>query len=355
MTPNVSPEVYESLCPALCTRILPISEWHPPLPSIKNNVVKKHAWQRTLDNHCPGWTKLQLFGLQQYETILYIDSDCLVLKDVSSLLELNKVYTDSQALIAAAPDLLPPHYFNSGVMVVRPSTQVMESMKHHAKLLTRLDESDTGFLNDFFPTWNTESPPFARLPVGYNAQEAMYDMTVETSGESSFWSVQVASDLYIVHYSNVKKPWEENSGHDLQTLWKTWYRKSKNYLLRMRKEEQEQSKRTARPQQEIPTNEEDRRKKIGKRMQSLIAQGKSIEEATHQACVEYGENPMSQPQTKLGNSGQIHRLIARRFKELRAQGASSADAMLQARSEFGQGHEEEINPSTQVAAMFGIR
>ena len=245
VTPNVPPECYQSLCPTLCTRILPIAEWIPPISPGPTR-------QRTLDNHCPGWTKLRIFGLQQYDTILYIDSDCLVLKDVSSLLELNKIYTESPALIAAAPDLLPPHAFNSGVMVVRPSTRVMDSMQQHAQQQyhhnnnndtrhgTTMDGSDTGFLNSYFATWHTEYPPFARLPVGYNAQQAMYDMTLDdsaTGDRSSFWDHQIASDLYIVHFSNMKKPWEKHpSGHGLEALWHTWYRKSKNYVARIQKE-----------------------------------------------------------------------------------------------------------------------
>jgi alpha-N-acetylglucosamine transferase len=85
------------LLPSLCTRILPIEEWSPPSKSIDSQLMKGFGKtnKRALDDHNPGWTKLRIFGLQQYETILYIDSDCLVLKDVSHLLDLNKVYTES--------------------------------------------------------------------------------------------------------------------------------------------------------------------------------------------------------------------------------------------------------------------
>lgn len=98
VTPNVDLEqATEVLMSALCTRIMVIDEWKPPLQSIDSQLMKGFGKSNTrvLDNHNPGWTKLRIFSLQQYETILYIDSDCLILKDVSHLLDLNKVYTES--------------------------------------------------------------------------------------------------------------------------------------------------------------------------------------------------------------------------------------------------------------------
>ena len=332
VTPNVPPEVYNLLCPILCTRILPITEWIPPLSSNK----KGQTWQRTLDNHCSGWTKLRIFGLQQYDTILYIDSDCLVLKDVSSLLELNKIYTESQALIAAAPDLLPPDSFNSGVMVIRPSTSAMESMQQQATSYGRdpgRDGSDTGFLNAYFSTWNTEYPPFARLPVGYNAQQAMYDMTMDPqSGRSNYWDHQIASDLYIVHYSNMKKPWDNNRnnnniklGHGLETLWHTWYRKSNNFVGRIQKEQQEQRK-----------------------------MGAQAARSNAKAPPPPASRPSSSQQQQQQQQQQQHKLLAQRFKQLRKQGKSSVEAMAQAREEFGLRSDADDAPSSKVAAMFGL-
>jgi glycogenin glucosyltransferase len=326
VTPNVSIEnAQQVLCPALCTRILPIEEWAAPAKSIDTKLGKKKPLTRTFDNHCPGWTKLRIFSLQQYDTILYIDSDCLVLQDVSNLLELNKVYTESEALIAAAPDILPPHQFNSGVMVVRPSTQVFETMQRHASLLTTYDGSDTGFLNAYFNTWYTEFPPQARLAAGYNAQQAMHDLTAEGSG-SAFWDVQVvASELYIVHYSNFIKPWEmaesSKTTKSLQVLWKTWHQKSKNFLSRYEKER-------AKEKQQSEEEEERQRKR----------------KAPAAAAAASNTN----------DPKNIQKLITKRYKELRKQGKSTQEAMQQARDELQPGEDREIDPGSQVAAMFGM-
>lgn len=328
VTPNVSKSIQKQLCPALCTRVLPVEEWMPPTNSINNKLAKKRSWKRILDNDCPGWTKLHIFGLQQYDTIVYIDTDCLILKDISNLLELNKIYTESEALIAAAPDILPPDHFNSGVMVIRPSTAIYQKMHQQASLLTTFDGSDTGFLNAFFSNWYTEFPPNARLSIGYNAQQAMFDLTRDSKdGQSSFWDVQIASDLYIVHYSNAEKPWETSglssssstSSCPLQELWKSWYNKSKNYLTRQRKLEAQQSP----PHGQKST-------------------GKAVSAPPPPSV------PRNHPQ-------QIHKLISRRFKELRAQGLSAREAMQQAQSEFQVPESEDVDAGTKVAAMFGMR
>lgn len=341
VTPNVPSSTYQNLCPALCTRVLTIDEWHPPAKSVDDKIGKREVWERSLDNHCPGWTKMRVFGLQQYETILYIDSDCLVLKDVSHLLDLNKVYTESEALVAAVPDILPPHHFNSGVMVVRPSINVMTSLKRHARLLTTHDRSDTGFLNAYFNTWNTEFPPMARLATGYNAQQVMFDMTVDDASKSTsnFWDVQIASDLHIVHYSNQIKPWEtQNDGStasDLLKLWTNWYTKSKNFLLRFRKEEAQRIKEEAAAEL--------------RRQQQAVASSKP----------NFGRHPAAAPppqapqQRQPMDPRQVHKLITKRFKELKRQGMSAKDAMQQARQENGQ-VDQDIDAGKAVAAMFGM-
>ena len=81
------------------------------------------------DTNC-GYTKLHIFNLDVYDRILYIDSDCLVIKDVGHLLQdqydnvslphnnINNSITndvmntkqrkDPCGLIAAAPDIFPP-------------------------------------------------------------------------------------------------------------------------------------------------------------------------------------------------------------------------------------------------------
>jgi alpha-N-acetylglucosamine transferase len=371
VSPNVSKAAQSILHPALCTRILTVEPIGMPINAMDSKVMSASTTTTTTtataslpnnlrhyDNHCPGLTKLSLFQLTQYDTILYIDSDCLVVQDVSHLIDLGKVYIESEALIAAAPDIFPPDKFNSGVMVVRPNQHVFDNMMGQRTLLTTSDGSDTGFLNAYFSEWFTAMPPQARLSFGYNAQQVLHDMTTnsENGGEenhlamSNYWDMVVGPNLYIVHYSSSRKPWEakrkienkdtaapttsttssdlhlHHAPHrtDLEDLWQTWHQKSKNYLTRFKKEwHQEQ-------------------------------------QAKEQALVRHQQQQQRQQQQQQTSAVQaandpkvIARLIRKRFKELRGSGMSVKDAMQQARLEL-RPEQDARDAGSQVASMFGL-
>ena len=129
-TPNVSSEVKDMLCPIYCTRIVDVDYVPMPRPkrprptsstgsrddrydvdasgSGKSSEGSSHvsAW----DANC-GLSKLAIFTLEQYSTLLYIDADCLVVQDVSHLLDIGLGDNNGKGkkgLVAAAPDIFPP-------------------------------------------------------------------------------------------------------------------------------------------------------------------------------------------------------------------------------------------------------
>lgn len=366
VTPNVSKAAQSVLHPALSTRILTVEPIGMPVNAMDSKVMSATATTASLqnlrhyDNHCPGLTKLTMFQLTQYDSILYIDSDCLVVQDVSHLLDLGKVYLESEALIAAAPDICPPDKFNSGVMVLRPNQQVFDNMMGQRSFLTTSDRSDTGFLNAYFSEWFTAMPPQARLSFGYNAQQVLHAMTATTTNSDSndghlvvshYWDMVVGPNLYIVHYSSSRKPWEakrkgenkdgaasptttttadlhlHHAPHhrtDLEELWHTWHQKSKNYLTRFKKESQ----------QEQQAKEQALVRQQQQRQQQRMQQQKSAAQAANDPKV-------------------IAKLIRKRFKELRVSGMGIKEAMQQARLEL-QPEQDPRDAGSQVASMFGL-
>ena len=408
-----------ALQPALCTRILLVD--YLPIPTQTINDYKGKNYQdqtstpyeadrkglgsksksststssnflhpRLFDNHSTfGLTKLQMFSLTQYHTIVYIDNDCLVVDDVSRyLIGLGKVYMECESLVAAAPDIFPrPDQFNSGVMVIRPNRHTYQNMLDQRSLLSTTDGggciTDTGYLNAYFNEWYTKMPPEARLSIGYNAQQVLYDMSldrnrmtqstatkmkkvddrskdtivIDDNKISTYWDMSIAHDLHIIHYSNPIKPWEKkkpqrnqqeqhrksniDGGGDnddvefsirypqmslngLDELWWSWYTKSKNYLTRYRKDEQKQ-----------------------RQQQQNLQQVASVETSvpTSDTVSEVDLDP-NDPKT-------VHKLIVRRFKELRLQGTDTKEAMEQARDEL-QPNGRGQDPGSEVAAMFGL-
>ncbi|KAJ0394735.1 hypothetical protein P43SY_003765 [Pythium insidiosum] len=110
-----------------------------------------------------GYSKLNVFALEEYEKVVYIDADCLVLENLF----------DRETQFAAAPDVFPPDRFNAGVLVVAPSAARFQELLAQTNTLKSYDGGDTGFLNAFFREW-FRLDDASRLPFSYNAQRTMY-------------------------------------------------------------------------------------------------------------------------------------------------------------------------------------
>eukprot|EP00963_Diacronema_lutheri_P009620 scaffold868_cov351-Pavlova_lutheri.AAC.11 len=69
------------------------------------------------DHQVHLYSKLNVFRLYKFSKIVYLDADTLVLRNIDELF-----YRPS---LSAAPDVVPPDNFNTGVMVIRPSEQLL--------------------------------------------------------------------------------------------------------------------------------------------------------------------------------------------------------------------------------------
>lgn len=316
VNPDVCQTTRHALWPTLCTRIMEVPILTLPV-GINSKVPQGHT--QPWDNDSPGLTKLHAFRLRVYDTIVFIEPDCLVLDDLYPLIKKGKIYTESEALVAAAPDIFPPDKFNSGVMVIRPSQEAFDNMMDQRSLLTNYDGSDTGFLNAYFSEWFTEMAPLARLPFHYNAQRALYDMTYK-KGHRNYWDLAVAPDLKILHYSGNPKPWTvQEKGDYLTDLWRQWYQRSKNFVARYRKEKEKE--------------------------EALRASAEIRRKQQEQQAASEERDPRV-----------VHQTVSKRFKELRREGHGVKQAMAMARAEIGIDEEEDgkVSVGAQVASMFGI-
>jgi lipopolysaccharide biosynthesis glycosyltransferase len=289
----------------------------------------------TWDENC-DWTKLRVFELEGYDTILYIDPDCLVLKDVGHLLHiidpniLPKENEKRVGLLAAAPDVIHPDKFNAGVMLLRPSSSVFNEMmsqlvrvptfKHDScnpnreLPISASKPNDSTFLNYFYPGWYSDMPSFSRLSFGYNAQPLMYKQPKYKDEE--------IDDISIIHFSSTPKPWEKNAvtsscetNEEFESMWRTAYEKSQRYHA----------------------------DKLKKRRVGHIRQGQ------HAKPVSQLPTPPDRSKPKNVNS-----LVHRRYNELRKTGIEIKEAMSIARAEYGLDKIVDINPARAVGQMFGL-
>ena len=155
-------------------------------------------------------TKLNVWNLNDFDRVLYIDADCLVIQNIEEL---------------SCPDIFPPDKFNTGVMLLKPDNSVFQSMIESIDTTLKYDGGDTGFLNAFFKDWYI-SDSKSRLPFGYNAQRTMHWFL---KSNPSYWeSIQ---PLKIIHFSSGPKPWEVQRNKVLGQLELIWWETYSNQNL----------------------------------------------------------------------------------------------------------------------------
>jgi len=153
--------------------------------------------QQMLPRFGAAYTKLRAWQLVDFDKVVLLDADTVVLKNVDDLFE--------RPEIAAAPDFFLPDRFSSGVMVLEPEEAKFERMIQALSAGDSYDGGDQGFLNTFFEGWYA-MPVEHRLPVGYNMAHFIYQFM---RAHSSAWE-KLQHEVKIVHYL-VQKPWRARS------------------------------------------------------------------------------------------------------------------------------------------------
>jgi len=145
---------------------------------------------RGLDYFDTMFTKLRIWELTDYERVVYVDSDAIVLGSLEEL--------PDRPSFAAAPCLWPPDRFNSGVLVVEPSRERFGDLVSRIGELPSYDGSDQGFLNEYYHDWFS-GPAGRRLPAIYNVQQFLY-------GYGAAWK-SLLGKTRVLHYTGPMKPW----------------------------------------------------------------------------------------------------------------------------------------------------
>lgn len=165
---------------------------------------EKPAFHTPLDN----FAKLRLWELEEYETVVFIDADAIVLRNIDKLFG----YPEFSAAPNVYESLADFRRLNSGVFVARPSRATFAAM------LERLDapdalwpRTDQTFLQAFFPDWHG-------LPVFFNMLQYLWFNLPE------LWDWQSIS---VVHYQ-YEKPWQADHPkaerlRPLIDLWRAYF------------------------------------------------------------------------------------------------------------------------------------
>lgn len=145
---------------------------------------RKPAFHSPLDNFC----KLRLWQMTQYERVVFIDADAIVIRNIDKLF----AYPEFSAAPNVYESVADFHRLNSGVFVAEPSNATFDAM------IARLDEpgahwprTDQTFLQTFFPDWHG-------LPVTMNMLQYVW-FTMP-----ALWNW---GSVNVIHYQ-YEKPWE---------------------------------------------------------------------------------------------------------------------------------------------------
>lgn len=160
----------------------------------------KPAFHDPLDNFC----KLAVWRLTQYDRVVFLDADTLVVKNIDKLFG----YPEFSAAPNLYEMLADMHRLNSGVFVAQPSEVTYRAM------LERLDapgafwrRTDQTFLQHYFPDWHG-------LPYTFNALQYVYFNLPD------LWRW---ASIKVVHYQ-YEKPWQSRhaKAHLLRPLIDLW-------------------------------------------------------------------------------------------------------------------------------------
>ncbi|KAI9084735.1 hypothetical protein K1719_033141 [Acacia pycnantha] len=127
-----------------------------------------------------NYSKLQLWKLTEYDRVIFIDSDLLVLRNIHD-------FSFFPQLSAAPNDF---SLFNSGLMVIEPSECMFNDMMEKRFSVKSYNGGDQGFLNEIFPWWH-------RLPSKLNYLK-FHELYEEKERE--------LEGVYAIHYLGLK-PW----------------------------------------------------------------------------------------------------------------------------------------------------
>lgn len=148
------------------------------------------------------FTKLHCWRLTRFNKCVFLDADCVVLKNVDDLFDREE--------FSAVTDIGWPDCFNSGVFVFKPSLETYSRLLEFAVSQGSFDGGDQGLLNAFFAGWATADSS-RRLPFVYN-------MTTNASYSYAPAYKQFKDSIKIVHFIGAQKPWYYSYNLDTQTV-----------------------------------------------------------------------------------------------------------------------------------------
>lgn len=167
-------------------------------------------------NKTPYWNetffKLNIMNLVQFDKIVFLDSDMIVLKNIDELFERQHMSA------AVGGKTAHPEWtdFNSGLMVIEPSKKSFRELINciepaiQKRILLNLGYGDQDVFHEWMPDWNKKSS----LDLGerYNALYTYLDEMVDAG------TIQSLKDVCVIHYIGKWKPWMSSVIYNIRVI-----------------------------------------------------------------------------------------------------------------------------------------
>ena len=133
------------------------------------------------------FTKIQLANFLQYDKIVFIDADCLVVRNIDELFYLPTDFAAGMEMGPSSP------LINSGVFVIRPSLCLYYTLLDNMK---KIDEYGNYSEQDYF-NW-LMGDKIWRVSFYYNALQHIFLNNIK------LWNKEIKSYHKIIHYTVIK-------------------------------------------------------------------------------------------------------------------------------------------------------
>lgn len=167
-------------------------------------------------------SKFKMFSLTNYDKLVYLDADILILKNLDHLFECPHL---TSALDGEYYNLWPndPH-FNAGILVIEPNIEEYNNLvKFTDEVLTKWDRqqciADQEILNLFYKDWNDK--PELHL-------DKYYDIFAPYVQEEDINDIQ--ENCYFIHFVG-RKPWRAFLKLEEETYTEYFYTLAREYIM----------------------------------------------------------------------------------------------------------------------------
>lgn len=161
-------------------------------------------WENTFD-------KLKIWELEQFDKLVYLDSDMLILGNLDHLFE-KKAFSG-----VCAGKSIPGHEhykgINSGLVVIEPDKTVADTLSGMASQIIEERKAkgwptgDQDILQAYLTNWDQQSE--LQLDEAYNCFADNLDYYIDQLGYSL--SSKASKPIFIVHFIGRTKPWTKHS------------------------------------------------------------------------------------------------------------------------------------------------